>query len=299
MTSHRGPGRAIVLGMSLTASLFGVALAPGGVTGARAESALQRIKDQGNVRMGFANENPFSFTTAAGELAGVDVDILRHILGDIGVKEIDGGLTTFGDLIPGLQDGRFDLVASAIYIKPERCALVAFAEPLYIQGDAIVVGAGNPKNIHSYSDGAADPTTRLGYPTGGTGVSDNAKAMGVKADQLMDFPDSATGFAAVKDGRIDGYIMPALQAEMQLRETPHPALERAEPFEQPVADGKVLYGITSIAVRLEDQDLLGAINQRLQTFRGTPEYLAILERYGLTAADLPPEGMTTAKICAG
>ena len=113
----------------------------------------------------------------------------------MGVEEIEGELTTFGELIPGLQAGRFDLAASAIYIKPDRCEQVAFAEPLYIQGDSIIVAAGNPKNIHSYSDVAADPTIKLGYPTGGTGVGDNAKAMGVTDDQLVDFPDSPAGFA--------------------------------------------------------------------------------------------------------
>ena len=247
----------------------------------------------------FANENPFSYATPEGGLAGVDVDILNHILADMGVEEIDGGVTTFGGLLPGLVGKRFDLVSSAIYIKPERCAQVAFAEPLYIQGDAIVVAAGNPKNIHSYSDIAADPTIRIGYPTGGTGPSDNAKAMGVREDQLLDFPGSPTGFAAIKDGRIDGYATVAMNVEMQLREMKDPGLERADPFEQPVADGKIRYGVTSFAVRLEDKDLLDEINKHLLAFRSTPEYLAVLEKYGLTEADLPPEGMTTAKICAG
>jgi polar amino acid transport system substrate-binding protein len=289
--------RAMVLG--LVASFIGVVLAATGASTAHAESTLQRVKDQGYIRMGFANENPFSYATAEGELAGVDVDILNRILADMGVKEIDGGLTTFGGLIPGLNARRFDIVASAIYIKPDRCAQVAFAEPLYIQGDAIVVAAGNPKKIHSYSDVAADPTIKLGYPTGGTGPRDNAKAMGVKDDQLIDFPGSPSGFAAVKDGRIDGYATVAMNIEMQLREMNDPGLERADPFEQPVEDGKIRYGITSFAVRLEDKDLLDEINKHLLALRGTPEYLAILEKYGLTEADLPPEDMTTAKICAG
>jgi polar amino acid transport system substrate-binding protein len=287
------------MALGLVAGCVGLALAATAAPSARAESTLQRIKDQGYIRMGFANEDPFSSATPEGELAGVDVDILNHILADMGVEEIDGGVTTFGGLLPGLVGKRFDLVSSAIYIKPERCAQVAFAEPLYIQGDAIVVAAGNPKKIHSYSDVAADPTIRIGYPTGGTGPSDNAKAMGVREDQLLDFPGSPTGFAAIKDGRIDGYATVAMNVEMQLREMKDPGLERADPFEQPVADGKIRYGVTSFAVRLEDKDLLDEINKHLLAFRSTPEYLAVLEKYGLTEADLPPEGMTTAKICAG
>src|SRR5262245_19318361 len=181
-----------------------------------AQTALERIKAQGYLRMGFANETPFSYATPEGKLAGVDVEILNHILGKMGVKEIDGGLTTFGGLIPGLKAKRFDLVSSAIYIKPDRCAQVAFAEPLYILGDAIIVALGNPKNVHSYRAVAGNPALKIGYPTGGTGVSDNAKAMGVKDEQLIGFPDGPSGFAAVKAGRIDGYATTAMVGETQL-----------------------------------------------------------------------------------
>jgi polar amino acid transport system substrate-binding protein len=80
--------------------------------------------------------------------------------------------------------------------------------------------------------------------------------MGVNDDQLIDFAGSPTGFAAVKEGRIDGYATVAMNVEMQLREMKDPGLERADPFEQPVVSGKIRYGITSFAVRLEDKDLL-------------------------------------------
>ena len=119
------------------------------------------------------------------------------------------------------------------------------------------------------------------------------------AGYSRDFPGSPSGLAAVKAGRIDGYATVAMNVEMQLREMKDPGLERADPFEQPVESGKIRYGITSFAVRLDDKDLLDEINKHLLAFRGTPEYLAILEKYGLTEADLPPEGITTAKVCAG
>ena len=178
MTSQRARGRTIVLGVSLIASLIGVGLTPAGVPGVRAESILEKLKDQGSIRMGFANENPFT-TRRPRASSPASTSTSCAISSPSGVNDIEGGLTTFGDLIAGLQQGRFDIIASAIYIKPERCALVAFGEPLYIQGDGIVVAAGNPKSIQGYADVAADPTIKLGYPTGGTGPSDNAKAMGV------------------------------------------------------------------------------------------------------------------------
>jgi len=248
--------------------------------------------------LGFANEAPFSYAEPEGKLSGIDVEIINHLLQQIGIKEIDGGLTNFGGLIPGLQARRFDIVSSAIYIRPDRCKQVAFAEPMYTLGDAIIVPKGNPKNIHSYSDVAANPALKIGYPAGGTGITDNAKAMGVKETQLSGFPDGPTGFAAVKAERIDGYATSALIGETQLRALKDPSLERATPFSQPEKDGKILYGIASFAVRQQDKDLFDALNSKLIAFRGSPDYVAILEKYGMTAADLPPKNMTTAAICA-
>ena len=282
-------------GRVLAAALASLFLA----SAAEAAGTLDRIKEQGYLRMGFANETPFSYATPDGTLAGVDVDILNNILNKMGVKEIDGELTTFGSLIPGLKAKRFDLVSSAIYIKPDRCAQVAFAEPLYILGDAIVVKHGNPKNIHSYKDVAAHPELKIGYPTGGTGVSGNAEAMGVKPEQLIGFQDGPSGFEAVKAGRIDGYATTSMVGETQLRTANDPEIERAQPFEQPEVNGQIKYGIASFAVRKEDTDLLNEINKHLAELRGTPEYMTILGKYGLTQADLPKPEMTTAKVCAG
>lgn len=267
-------------------------------TQAAAQSTLERARAQGYLRMGFANEAPFSYATSEGKLAGVDVEIINHLLTQMGVAEIDGGLTTFGALIPGLRARRFDIVASGIYIRPDRCRQVAFGEPLYVVGDAIIVRAGNPRRISSYQDVARDRSIRIGYPTGGTGVSGNAKAMGVADEQLVGFPDGPTGFAAIKAGRIDGYATTALVGEAQLRAAGDPALERATPFAQPVVDGKVQVGVTSFAVRPDDQGLLGELNRQLAALKATPAYLAILERNGLSRAELPTD-WTTARACGG
>lgn len=283
------------LGTCLAATFIGSAL----VYPAVAASTLERVKEQGYLRMGFANETPFSYASPDGTLAGVDVDILNNILKKMGIKEIDGGLTTFGSLIPGLQAGRFDLVSSAIYIRPDRCAQVSFVEPLYILGDTIIVPAGNPKGIHSYKDVAANPELKIGYPTGGTGIMGNAEAMGVNPDQMIGFPDGPSGFEAVKAGRIDGYATTSMVGQTQLNTLQDPALARAEPFEQPEVDGKIKYGIASFAVRKADTDLLAELNKHLLEMRGKPEYMEILGKYGMTDADLPNPEMTTAKICGG
>jgi polar amino acid transport system substrate-binding protein len=264
---------------------------------ASAQDTLAKAKESGALRVGFANETPFAYATPDGELTGFDIDVLRHVLADMGIKDLDGGLTNFGGLIPGLVAKRFDLVTSAIYIRPDRCKQVAFGEPFYVLGDAVAVLKGNPKNIHSYSDIAADPRLKLANTAGGTGLRDNAKALGVKDEQIVTIPDDASGYTAVKAGRADAYVNVAVILETQLRNLNDDSLERAHPFEQPVVEGKPRYGIASFAVRLEDKDFLAEINKRLVAFRDTPEYAALMDKYALTKDDAVKPGMTTAKAC--
>lgn len=265
---------------------------------AYAGDTLANARASGTLRVGFANETPFAYATPDGELTGFDIEVLRHILADMGIKDLDGGLTNFGGLIPGLVAKRFDLVTSAIYIRPDRCKQVAFGEPFYVLGDAIAVAKGNPKNLHSYADIAADASLKLANTAGGTGLRDNAKALGVKDEQIVTIPDDASGYAAVKAGRADAYVNVAIILETQLRNLKDDTVERAHPFEQPVVEGKPRYGIASFAVRLDDQDLLGELNTRLVAFRDTPEYAALMDKYALTKDDAVQPGITTAKACA-
>jgi polar amino acid transport system substrate-binding protein len=263
---------------------------------AEAGDTLAKAKANGTLRVGFANEAPLAYATPDGELTGFDIEVLRHILSDMGIKNLEGGLTNFGGLIPGLAAERFDIIP-AIYIRPNRCKQVAFVEPLYVVGDAIAVPKGNPKKLHSYADIAKDPSLKLANTAGGTGLRDNAKAMGVKDEQIVTIPDDTSGYAAVKAGRADAYVNVAIILETQLRHLNDDSLERAHPFAQPdFGDGKPR-GLASYAVRLNDQDLLAEINKRLVAFRDTPEFAALMDKYALTKDEAVKPGMTTEKAC--
>ncbi|MBV9112171.1 MAG: transporter substrate-binding domain-containing protein, partial [Hyphomicrobiales bacterium] len=78
---------------------------------AQAETTLERAKRQGYIRVGFANEAPYGFATPDGKLTGESPEVVKAVLKKIGINQVDGVLTEFGSLIPGLQAGRFDIIA--------------------------------------------------------------------------------------------------------------------------------------------------------------------------------------------
>src|SRR5207248_8506574 len=104
-------------------------------------------------------------------------------------------------------------------------------------GDAIVVNAGNPKKIQSYSDVIADKSIMLGGVVGAA-TAQNAKNAGVPDSQMTMFPDFVSAIAALKAGRVDGALQTAITAETTVKTSNDSSIERALPFEQPVINGK-------------------------------------------------------------
>ncbi len=265
--------------------------------GASAQSLLDDVKAGKTIRVGFAEQEPFIVTGPNGQLTGYEVDLLNAVLGKIGASKLEAVPTQFGALIPGLQARRFDVIASDLYIRPDRCELVAFAEPTHFVNDGLIVPAKNPKGIHSYADIAKDPNLKLGYLTGGGPIADHALAEGVTKEQLVTLPDIASLLSAVKTGRIDAFLNTGVTVESTIKTANDPSIERATPFEQAVIEGKPAIGIGSYAFRLEDQPFVDEFNKHLTEILTSGEAAKIGEPYGFTAADIPDGKVTTAQLC--
>ena len=263
---------------------------------ASAETLLERVKAGEPIRIGFTNEAPYSSASPDGTLIGSDIVLLRAVLEKMGTKEFDGVLTQFGALIPGLKARRFDIVAAGLYINPDRCKQVAFSEPNFAIGDALLVKAGNPKNLHSLEDVAKDPSIVLGYQTGAGAIQEHALKVGVKPEQMVTLPDQPAFIAAVKGGRVDAVLYPALSVQMIVDTAKDPAIERATPFTQPVVDGKPALGIGGYAFRLDDMDFVEEFNRHMVEIMKSPAYAGMIKEFGFTEAEIPRD-VTTAELC--
>lgn len=164
---------------------------------ALAASTLERAKQDGFIRVGFANEAPFGFATPEGKLTGEAPEVAKAVLNAIGIPQVDGVLTEFGSLIPGLKAKRFDVIAAGMFITPKRCAEIAFSEPSYGIGQAMLVKAGNPKQIADYGSIVANQDLKLAVMAGAVETG-YAKDAGVPQAQLVVLPDQSSLLAAVQ-----------------------------------------------------------------------------------------------------
>jgi polar amino acid transport system substrate-binding protein len=260
------------------------------------ETTLQRIQRAGVVRVGYANEAPYAYMDEdAGRLTGEAPEIARVVLNEMGVERVEGVLTEFGALIPGLKAKRFDIIAAGMYILPKRCREIAFTAPTYRIGEAFLVKAGNPLGLHSYEDLAAHPDARLGVVAGAVELA-YARASGVPDERIAVLPDAPSAVAAVQAGRVDAYAGTALTVQDMLGKAGDDGIERAAPFKDPVIAGERVSGYGAFGLRQGDTALLAAFNERLHAFIGSPEHLALVKPFGFTRAELPGE-MTAARLC--
>lgn len=272
----------------------GVACAMAALTAttALAQSAVERIKEQGFIRIGFANEAPFGYATPDGKLTGEAPEVAKAVLAKMGITEVDGVLTEFGSLIPGLKAGRFDVIAAGMFINPKRCEEIAFSEPSYGIGQAFLVPTGNPKELTDYASLVANPDAKLAVMSGAV-EADYAKSAGVSEEQLVVLPDQSSLLAAVQAGRADAAALTALSiADMASKGE---GVESAKPFGE--VAGVSVKGHGGFGFRKEDADLQAAFNAELTAFLGTPEHIALVEQFGFGADYLPNK--TMAQLCAG
>ena len=142
-------------------------------------------------------------------------------------------------------------------------------------------------------------------PTPGWGVvvgaiqSEYAEKVKVPAGQVVVFPDAVSALSGVQAGRADAYAATALTINDLMGKTQAGSdLEKAEPFTDPVIDGKSVRGYGAYAFRTDDKDFADAFNAELAKFIGTSEHKQLVEPFGFTEQELP-QGATAAKLCAG
>lgn len=270
------------------------ALSFGMLGGAAFADTLSDAKAKGFIRVGFANEAPYGYATPDGKLTGEAPEVAKAVLGKMGIKEVDGVLTEFGALIPGLMAGRFDVIAAGMFITPKRCEQVQFSEPSYGIGQAMLVAKGNPKGVKDYASIAGNKELKLAVMAGAV-EGGYAKEAGVPDDQVLTLPDQASLVSAVKSGRADAAALTALSIADMAKGSD--GVESTPPFGE--VAGKSVKGHGGFAFRKDDADksLYEEFDKTLKAFVGSPEHIALVTPFGFGEGYLPNK--TTADLCAG
>lgn len=265
--------RRIALTVLSLASVFTAGLAG-------AETALERVKRTGEIRIGYANEAPFAYTEPSGNVTGESPEIVKKIAAKLGIKKTQAVLTEWGGLIPGLQAGRFDVIAAGMYVTPARLQQVLFTDPHYQLPDTLLVLPGNPKKLDSYASIAKDPGLKLAIMSGTAEVA-YAKKAGITDAQILLVPDTVAQLQAVVTKRADA----AVGTQLTMKDLASKSGKRAEAVKD-FKDDPAQIGYGALAFRKEDQDLRDAFNKELQAWLGSEDHLKTVAPFGFDKSNL-------------
>ncbi len=258
------------------------------------EGTLAAARGRGYVTLGFNDNKPLSFVDPnTGQPSGSGPVLLNTILGNLGIPKVHFTVVDFAGIIPGLQNHQWDLSGIAFYITPQRCAQVAFTNPVNQYVEGALVRTGNQLNLHSYAD-MAKAGAKVGIQEGDSEV-DWAKAAGIK--NIVLFPQEPLGIQALKEGRIDAYLNNTFSLRADLANYGSQGIELATPFSGPFVNGQPVTAYAGFAVRAQDVNLLNALNQQIAALNTGGQLLKLQEPFGWSADGIPPLSVTAKSLC--
>lgn len=266
------------------------------IAGSAQASSLEDIQKRGSVRIAVANEIPYGYMNLEGEAKGAGPDIAKLIMKNLGIDRIEWSSTNFGSLIPGLQAGRFDMVAAEMAILPERCKQVLYSEPNSSYGEGLMVASGNPNNIHAYED-FSNSKYKVAIMAGADQL-EMMQALGVDESRIVTIANNADAISTVSTGRADAYAATSLTASGLASKSDK--VELAANFTDPTINGVAIRSWGGFTFAKESEGLRDAVNTELKNLKQSQEWNEILTSYGFTPADLEASfKRTTEQLCEG
>lgn len=271
--------------LALAASTMGLAQA----------NDLQKIKARGVLRIAVANEIPYGYIDLKNQPQGVGPDVARHIAKQLGITKINWISTTFSGLIPGLRARRFDMVAAEMAILPQRCPHVLFSQPNSSYGEGLLVAQGNPKNIRSFEHFAT--ATDLIAIMAGADQLEMLQALGVPHERMVTLASNSDAISTVATGRAVAYA--ATSATIYQLARKDNRVEAADPFIDPVINGKAVRSWGAFTFHPDSEALAHAVDQVLAQFKQTEEWREIMTRHGFSQTDAAESfARTREQLCA-
>jgi len=263
---------------SILCSMVSLGMVCGVATTSFAESeTLTRLKKQGYATVAVANEPPYSDIKSDGYVGGAAPDVARAVLAKLGVPELRAQVIMYGAMIPALQAKRVDMATSGLYIKPGRCESIIYSEPDLCGAEAFAVPKGNPNNLATYEDIAANPALTM-TTCAGCAEEKYALERGVKKSQIKYFTDPPSGIKMLQQGRVDVFALSGLGTQDLLKKTNDPNIELVMPVTG------VPMGCAGAAFNMNDKEFRAEYNMGLAAIKANGEFAAIITPYGFSAA---------------
>jgi polar amino acid transport system substrate-binding protein len=224
----------------------------------------------GTLTVGAFDLPPYSMTTGPDGISGVDADILREIAKRecLTITAQAGNTPT---LIPGVQQGRFDVAIGDWYRTEPRSKIVNLSDPLYVDQMGIISATG----VTSVPEMEGK---QVGTVDGYLWVKDLQTVLG---DNLRLYPSSVDMNQDFKAGRIEIGVDSYGSALYTFKGSPT-KIEVSKPDDRVPASKEAAQA--TFPMTKDNQDMLTAFNEIIAELHGDGTIVKILEANGLPAS---------------
>jgi polar amino acid transport system substrate-binding protein len=182
----------------MRSKLFAVLTA--GVLAATLTACGSDSGDEQVLRVGTLTDAPPAIYIENGTFTGFDNELLRDIAKREGF-EVEFVGTEFASLLAGVKSGQFDIGSSTISATDARKKTVAFSNGYHTEYTTIVTAKGaNLTSLEAFKG------KRLGVVQ--ASVQDDFATNRVPGAEVVRFPDYNAGFAQLRNGTVDGWVVP-------------------------------------------------------------------------------------------
>lgn len=172
----------------------------GGGSAASGEDVLSRIKADGTIKVAISLGNePWCWKNEDGEIVGMAIDLIEGFASAAGI-EVAYDTYDFSGLIPAIQEGKDDIIATNLTRKAERALSVTYTDPVGCSFGTCIYKKGAFKTAEDLNKDSVQLTTEVGsiYESVGTETFPNAK--------MNPTENNSDALAAVKAGRADAMV---------------------------------------------------------------------------------------------
>jgi ABC-type amino acid transport substrate-binding protein len=239
------------------------------------DDSLAKIQAKGELVVGTSDDWPYSFYPAgSSEWTGLDADIIKYVAKMLKIPKINVQTAQFSALIPGLLDGRFDIVGDSIHWTLARSKVVEFCFPTYYYSEWLAVKKGNPLKLNSFADMKGKKIATM------IGTNYNEWLAKVDGIDLVTAKDWQETLQDLVIGRVDGiiYDQPVLAASF--KDHPEWPVELAAGYEPRTFKNPV--GYSRYAFRMGDAQFTNAFSSALEWMQDSLEMSKILTKWNLT-----------------
>ncbi|MCK1456772.1 ectoine/hydroxyectoine ABC transporter substrate-binding protein EhuB [Bradyrhizobium sp. 35] len=245
----------------------------------------------GGVTIAIANEPPWMQLNPDGTPAGLGPERDEAILREVGITKFTGQVMEYGAMIPAIQSKRATLSSSgALFVRPERCQAVIFSNPVSCGGHGFVLPVALAGKVSSFKD-VADQSLKIGV-CGGCAEQRLAIEAGVKADNILIYPDGTSGMKLLADKRIDVFANDSTTAsDLQKRLSDLAVTEFVRVTGTKLSCAAAAFG-------KDDVELRDAYNEGLRKIIASGTYMKMMKKYGRDESTIGVGEITTEQLCA-